>query len=350
MIWRRYLIKEMLKFFSLFVMSFFFLYVLIDYTIHLQTMTKNTSHFNLLIYYMMVFSKRASLLLPLAVLMTTLKVLCSCNRNHELLAFQVAALSIKRLLTPFFLLALICTSFNYINLQFLIPLSRSYIDVFEKTLFKKKKHPNTPAVRILALQDGSNLIYQYFDPMKREFFDLFWVISTDLIWHIKTLSLQEHLPLCSHVDIIQRNDEGLMEKKTSYLSCSFPIAFNDTLEMQIKQLPENCAISELWKKYHQGTDIKNQATIQVHFYFKLLIPWLSFLVIIIAAPYCFEFNRKLPVFFIFAGAIIGYIALFTLLNAFLILGEASVIPPVFAIFTLPILLFGYFGLKFIKIG
>ncbi|MCX6991210.1 MAG: LptF/LptG family permease, partial [Chlamydiae bacterium] len=96
-IWQRYFFIELCKVFFFFLVSFFFLYSLIDYTTHagdFVTDGKFQSK-NLLFYYGFQFIKRAYLLLPLALLISTIKVLCSMNASRELVALQSSGVKLK---------------------------------------------------------------------------------------------------------------------------------------------------------------------------------------------------------------------------------------------------------------
>jgi hypothetical protein len=55
------------------------------------------------------------------------------------------------------------------------------------------------------------------------------------------------------------------------------------------------------------------------------MPFLSFIVVIAAAPVCFRHSRSLPVFFTYTIALFLFIAFAAFINSTLILGETQVI-------------------------
>ena len=59
-------------------------------------------------YYFFQFIKRADLLLPLALLIATLKVLLAMNARGEQVALESCGLPRKKILRPFFLVGLLC--------------------------------------------------------------------------------------------------------------------------------------------------------------------------------------------------------------------------------------------------
>src|SRR5579862_6484093 len=104
LIWERYLLREILKVFFLFLGCFFFLYALLDYSMHMQDFIadKRIQIPHLLVYYFFHLIKRADLLIPLSLLISTLKVLFALNHLGELIALQTSGISRKKILRPFF--------------------------------------------------------------------------------------------------------------------------------------------------------------------------------------------------------------------------------------------------------
>lgn len=356
-IWERYLIKETLKVFFFFLLSFYFLYTVIDYSIHLQEIVKSTkiTPKNLGVYYVMLFSKRCDLLLPLAFLIAILKVFCSLNRKNELLAFQAGGISVKRLTRPFFVIGFFLLLLNYLNYEWLTPQSLTYIDQFEKKHFRSKKSDQlkSKVIHALPLEDGSRLIYQSYDREKKELFDVYWIRSPDHLWHMKKLSLTNHIPRGIQVDELYRSKKGLIEKGLSYKNHLFyDLKLDFDSKNYINNPMENRSISELIALLGNSKPFLKEKKNKIlsHLYFKLLMPWLSIFVIIGITPFVCRFSRHQPVFLLFSLGIFGYISLFMIINASVILGESHVIAPFRALFTIPILLFLTFGYKFLKIG
>jgi lipopolysaccharide export system permease protein len=353
-IWERYFFRELLKVFFLFLFGFYFLYAVLDYSAHMQDFIKDRhiQFSDLCLYYLYQFIKRADLLLPLALLVSTIKVLCTFNARSELVAFQTAGLPLKTLLRPFFLLAAVCTLFNYVNFEFLAPKSLTFLDQFHDAHFKhshrgKRKEP----FHALYLKDGSKLVYQTYDATKDAFFDVLWIRSSDDIWRIKHLKADPNQPLAEHVDHLVRTKDGFFEKAES---------FDSQLLTQLKWqrdmtrnqfVPfENRSLSALYRLYFRkdSTSSYDGAQILTHFNFKLAMPLLSLLVVVACAPFCVRYSRKTSVFFIYALALFGFLAFFTLMDAAVILGENHVTSPLIAIFAPFALCSGAFIWKFAK--
>lgn len=322
---------------------------------HMQEIMKNKkiSIGDLTIYYGMLFSKRCDLLLPLSLLIASVKVLTSLNRRNELLALQTSGIAVHRLSRPFFFVGIICVGLSYFNFEILAPKSLNYIDHFEKKYLKKKsaRKVKKQAVYALALEDGTRLLYQKYDAEKKVFLDLFWVLSIDEIYHAKTLKVTDSAPIGSFVDHLIRNDAGEIKKVASHLDYSFnTLNLNFDLQNHLSIPMENRSISDLLAMTLNKTPLftENRWTVHTHLYFKLFMPWLPVLVLIGVVPFCVPSVRFLPTFLIFSVTIFGYITFFTVMDGCVILGETQVIPPFWAIFTLPAAFFAIFGTRFIK--
>ncbi|MEM7174716.1 MAG: LptF/LptG family permease [Chlamydiota bacterium] len=352
-LWRYYLSKEIAKVFFLILFSLYFLYLLIDYSTHLQAEVKGTaiSPVAILLYYAQLFSKRISLLLPLALIVATAKVLCTLNRHNELLAFQTAGFSLFSLARPFFFFAFCCTAANLYNFEYFLPSCFSSMSQFEQEQLKHQRSHSAAAVHALLLPDGTRLIYQYYDPTHSTLLDVFLIRSIDEVWHMKALALSGNNPIGICVDLMMRNCGGLIEKKASFATYPF-IGLKIALDLQqpSKELLQGQSISALFTQAFQTPNISNQkkAAAQTHLYFKLVMSCLPFLMLIGMIPYCIPSKRHLPIFFIFSISIFSYIFLFTLLDACIILGETQLVPAHWAILGVPALLLFIFGQRFIK--
>lgn len=353
-LWERYLFRELLKVFFLFLGCFFFLYSLIDYSLHMQDFIadKKIQISHTFVYYLFQFVKRADLLLPLAILIATLKVLFSMNARGELIALQAAGLPLKKILRPFFFLAILCALFNLISSEFLMPASLNHLDHFREQHFKHsyRGHRKEP-VHVLPLKDRSKIIYQTEDKEKKLFLDVFWVCSIDEMWRMQSLSTDPLNPVGTYVDHLKRNTEGNFEKVESFDQYRFA-KFRWQPDPTGKGYTplENRKLSELFRLLIQKTKTTAYEYPQVltHFLFKLTMPWLALLVVVAGAPFCLRYSRNPPVFFTYSIALFSFVAFFAMMDAVVILGENLVFSPYLAILLPFLLCLGAFGIKFRK--
>ena len=336
-IWERYLFSELLKIFTLFLSCFFFLYALIDYSLHMQDfiVDKHIQIKHIATYYLFQFIKRADLLLPLALLVATLKVLLAMNARGEKVALESCGLSRRKILRPFFMVGVLAVLFNLASAEFFLPSSLNHLDSFREKHFKHSRRGNRKEpVHVLPLKDRSKIIYQIEDKEKKLYLDVFWIRSSDEIWRMKSLSTNPQSPIGYLVDRLERNTLGNFEKVESFETYRF-----DKFRWQPDPIGkgyvplENRSLSELSRMVLQ----KNKTTayeypqVLTHLLFKTAIPFLSLLVIAAGAPFCLRHSRNLPVFFIYAIALFGFIAFFAMMDAAVIMGENQVISPFAAI-------------------
>ncbi len=353
-IWERYLLREILKVFFLFLSCFFFLYALIDYSMHMQDfiIDKRIQISHIIIYYFFHFIKRADLLIPLALLVSTLKVLFSLNARGELIALQSSGLSRKKILRPFFCIGLISVLFNLASSEFLLPSSLNFLDKFRQEHFKHYNHgKRKEPVHAIRMKDGSRIIYQSADREKKLFRDVFWVQSVNEIWRMQSLSTESENPVGFYVDHLKRNGEGNFEKVESFDQYRFA-KFRWQPDPTGKGYTplENRALSELLRMLIQKTKTTAYEYPQVltHFLFKIVIPFLSLLVVAASAPFCLRHSRNPSVFFTYAIALFCFIAFFALMDAAVILGENLVVSPYLVILAPITFCWIAFGFKYCK--
>jgi len=353
-IWERYIFRELLKVFFLFLFVFFFLYSLMDYSTHAKDFItdKRIQIFDILLYYSLQFIKRADLLLPLALLVATIKVLCSLNAHRELVALQASGMKLKKLLRPFFFLACLCMVFNYFSAQYIVPKALNNLDQFKKSHFKQSsKGKIKQRVHLIYLKDDTKLFYQTFDKEKELFFDVIWIPTSEEIWRIKYLTANPREPEGRFVDHLKRNSQGFFEKVESFDTYQFKqIKWERKMPTKGFIPNENRSLSELFHSYFQKQSGSNYegADLLTQLYFKLAMPLLSFLVVMAISPFCVNYSRNIPIFFIYACGLFGFIAFFTFMDAAVIIGENQVVSPFLAIFSPFLICGGLFTWKFIR--
>lgn len=353
-IWERYLFREILKVFFLFLGCFFSLYGMIDYSLHMQDFITDQkmqiSH--IITYYTFQFIKRADLLIPLSLLIATIKVLFAMNLRGELVALEASGLSRKKILRPFFLLASLCTLFNLASSEYLLPSSLNYLDLFRQEHFKhSRRGQRKEPIHVIPLKDRSKIIYRLEDKENQKFVDVFWIPNADEIWRMRTLSSDPADPTGAFVDHLKRNEKGNFEKIESFDSYRFSKFKWESDPTGKGSIPlENRRMSELARSLKQKvkTSAYEYPQVFTHLLYKCAIPFFSFIVILAAAPFCVRHSRNLSQFPTYALALFGFIAFFALMDGSVILGENGIVSPLVAIIA-PIGLCAVgFGFKFIK--
>lgn len=353
----RYLFKEILLFFLFFIASFYFLYVLIDYSMHLKLFhQEKLSYIKIGSYYLWQFTQRIDILFPLALMIASIKILTTMNLRLELVALLASGIPFKQLFRPFLWIACGVSLFLYFNQQWFQPYSFSYIKNFEQNYLKKKDDFSSP-VYSLHLPNNVLLLYQNFDQEKKEFKNVFLVTNLDDICRIETLTITEKGMLGRKVDRLSRKSSGEIAKKESLESELFPkmeinekTLFNETKVTRaqsmfelVKKIPKH-SFGAIFKKINDK-DAENLS----YFSYKLFLPLLSLLAVIAPAPFCIRYSRKIPLIFIFAGALFSIFAFFILINSCLVLSIHQILPPFWGICIPFLLLFSFFGYRHAKL-
>jgi lipopolysaccharide export LptBFGC system permease protein LptF len=329
-IWQRYLVGKIGGTFCFLLLAVFIVYALVDLSIHGIDWIARGSALSLLLYYLHSFAMHLELFVPLTFLLATLKVLFDLSGHLELVALQMGTLSVKRLLTPFVWVAAGLTLVCYANTEWFAPNA-----FFAARSFKSKKKKTNSHLHTLALVDHSELVYQKFDPQKKELFDVFWIRSPSDLWHIKTLHLASWPPLGNQVDhfvrkkILEKTEsfEEIVLKDLPFLSDAPFKAF-----IPFENRPLSSLFNQAMTKHVQGPSI------QSHLHFKLLMPLLPMLILLAISPFAIPYSRKRRNFLLTALSLFALITFTTLLESLLILGENQVLPPYLALWT-PVALF-----------
>ncbi len=347
-IWERYLFKETLKVFFLFLGVFYFLYASIHYSTHMQDFLRsvNVPVLDIGIYYAYHFSKVAHLLLPLALLIGTIKVLTTLNANRELVALQACGMKLISLMRPFFLMATLCTLLSLLNFEFVAPKSAVYIRDFRVSHLKNdQRHKETEAVQVLHLKDHTKLVYQTYDKERKLYLDVIWIRSIDDIWKMKGISNNPRGPIGYFVDHLKRTPDGLLVKAESFPTYTFTdIQWYPERQHKEGLSVESRRLSQLARLAFQKYD----PMISTHLFYKCVASLLPFLVVIASAPFCLRYSRNMQIFFIYTIALFGFLAFFTMMDAAVILGENQVFAPLAALFTPFALCLTFFTWKFYR--
>lgn len=328
-LWQRHILLRLIRTFFFFLASLLSIYVIIDLSAHGVRFFAKSNMADILLYYLNTFSTQLDLFLSLTFLLSALKVLVDLNIYRELVALQMAGISKKKLLSPFFLWAFCLGVISYANSQWCIPHAGKYSNDF-KASYKAKKKVKTPKLYSTPLEDQSELIYRAFDPIKEELIDVFWVRSPNDIWHMKTLQMSSLEGQFVHH--LVRSENQLLTKQQS-LPCKHfsEISWDPNVALHHFIPYESRPLSTLLvQAYGRPADMRIVCS---HLYYKLLTPLIPCLIVIAIGPVVLRYTRKLAVALFFAIGIFGLLSLKTILDGMLILGENQVLPSYVAIFS-----------------
>lgn len=354
-IWERYFLKEVLKTFFLFLICFYGLYILIDYTNHGRSFHKEGSSFLYVfcLYYICEFVNRSELLIPFAIILGTTRTLCKLNDSNELVAMMASGIKATRLLRPFLVLGLFFTALTYLSMEYALPAAAKELNYFDSIDAKQKKHKSVPiSVEHVILEDNSTLLYQSYDSSQNFFFDAYWVRSIDEIYKIKHLFPHSIPPVGHFVDRLVRNDRDELVVVESHAESALPnLKFDAKRLRETLVQPEDLPLSMLWKQFIENPEAQSEKEARMHstFHRKLAIPWLCLLAVLVPAPFCMWFTRQFPVFLVYAVSLFGLIGIYIVIDAAHVLGRRQLLDPFYALWTPFVFFFIIFGWRFVRL-
>ncbi len=346
-IWQRYFLRKLFAAFCFILFCLFAVYVLVDLSVNgVRFFTRGESlGLDILLYYCLQFAMRLDLFLPLAYLLAVLKTLFNLNGHLELVALQTAGLSRKQLLLPFFGFGAFLILVSYGNYEWIAPRAIKDVNAFKRS--KAKKIHDRKVVQAIALDDGSELVYQTFDASADLFFDVFWIRSPKDIWSMKSLSFTNG-PVGHFANHLVRTPNGLLEKVESaeeYQFSDMPTR-GSTIPGEIVPF-EGRSLSTLIREAR--LPIAEQSTAQTHLHRKLALPLLSLVALIAIAPFAMAFSRERKAFSLTAFSLFGFAVFMTLYDSLLILGENRVTSPIAAMWVPLFATFALFARRFWKL-
>lgn len=217
-LWKRYFYKEIAKTYFFILFCFYFVYVSLDLMTHIKDLRASGASFQTLsTYYLCIFSKRLDILLPFTCLVGSIRLLLNFQSKNEFVALLTSGISFKALLQPFLFAAVLGSLALYANFEFVLPTTLPQVTYIQESHFGKSTvlEQEMP-FREVMLKDGSRMIYRTYNPSVKEFQDVFWISSLDMIYHMKQLSFDPLPPTAKFVDMISRDQNGFLQKTASW--------------------------------------------------------------------------------------------------------------------------------------
>jgi len=348
-LYHRYIFKK-LSFTLLFILcAIFIVYILMDLSIHSSRFisSKNANILDIIYYYIHFFMRRIDLLSALALLLSTIYVIASLNIHHELVAFQMAGISKTQLLKPFFIYAAGFSLITLITYQCILPRSIDYIATFKEQKLLKKAS-DTPNVYNVVLQDGSKFVYGMYNKTQSSFDDVFWIFSSDDIWHIDHLDKANNHPIGHNVTHFCRAEDGSLIKREFFNQYLFNQIESKQIQIKKTQLKiEQFTLLELMKNYFASNrhSTKRLAEIRTQLNYRLILSLTPFLVVSGVSIPAFRFSRKLSIFFLTMVGLFIFMFYYALLDALALLGENRVSPPFITFWGMFFLSYFFLGLQ-----
>ncbi|GAB4228466.1 MAG: hypothetical protein Tsb0021_05820 [Chlamydiales bacterium] len=335
-IWERYFAIEFTKLFCILILGFYSLYVLIDFSTRYSFYhSSGLSWFDIFGYYGYIFLQRVEILVPFAVVISGIRILCNLNIHREFIALLASGISINRLMRPFFLVISILITLLYVNAQWSAPWASKRLNIFESNRNKEKyKREQKINIHAAILPGHGVILFHGFDEPNRRYYDTYIITSTDEIFHVEYLYPYESPIRGCHVEKLTRDENGKLLPLDSYDTYIFQdLSFDRRLLRETLKSPSDYSLTRLWRlmpSFFLQPD-QRQVKLATWFYRKITLPWLSLFAFLTIAPFCLQFTRNLPVFMLFLCGMLGVVVFYLILNASVILGENGLLHPLIAV-------------------
>lgn len=319
-IWVLFFLRKTAASFSFFLLGFFLLYALLDFSLHGSKLLEAGGK-TALFYYAHGFGSQLPLFLSLSFLLSLLKLFFFLARGGGFVALQMSGLSKTRLLFPLFAFGLFLSSLQLAHEEWILPRAEKKVHFLRLGHLKHKK-AKKEQVHNLSLDDGSEIVYQRHEWEKQTLFDVFWLKKDGEIWHIQELDISQAPPVGRWIDRLLENESGLLEKKESrrlYQLVEMPWSPKTCLQRQVPL--ESRPLSALFYQAKSRASDRIGAETQLHH--KLSLSLLPSLLPLFVAPFALRFGRRRPQFLLSAFFLFGLISFFTWMSGLVILGESQ---------------------------
>lgn len=322
----RYALGCLFRRFFLILFLIYGFFVVIDFA----GKTESLDSSQVLRFYTADFFNRGAFFIPFAVLIASVSFYLQMNQKGALSAALSSGISKQRIAFPALLLAFFACLFLLATEEWGSPWALSYLERKYQEKSKKKSALN-PFLSSLNLKDGSFLLYRNEDLVKKSLHDVFWIPSWDMVWHFDTVFLEEEKATTAF-QYVREEGRGLFLKEI-FPSLKLPWLGEEEKYLLLMQ-PAEMPLSELSELqfYNPALAARREPLFSSFLLKKWLFPWQPLLVVMAALPFTLVFRRRQPVFYIYGGAILGFIALSTFLDAALFLSKRGVIEPLYALF------------------
>jgi lipopolysaccharide export LptBFGC system permease protein LptF len=349
---QRHLFLRLLKTFSLFIALLLITYTLLDFCTKAADFSDTTAanYLFMLQFYGAEFSKRAHLFIPICFTLAMLLQFIRLSKTKELVALLCAGIPYRKILTPFWLMASIVTLFLFVNRQYIVPPTRDFLETYRNDhvrALKKAKNADE-IIFALILKDDSKLLYQSYDPVKKTYFDLFWIVSPQRILRIKYLEMIETGYKARFVDELTRNQMGTLQKKHSFKELSFSKEWLKGAHFD-KSLPiQTQSLNEMASGLKEADYIYSKDEVFTEIFVVIIMSLSPLWLVAMQAPILTRYTRQIPVLFYVGSQLLFFFCSSTIVDGFSIIAQRSIISPWILLFIPFICSMGYLGYRYRK--
>lgn len=313
----RYLISQFLKvlFFSLLALSVIFILVnlieQIDYFIDRKAKFPDVAG-----YYLYSLPEVLALVIPVAMLLSTLFSIGILSKNHEITALKSSGNSLYRILTPLYILALVISILVILFKGYVVPYANQKKVEIKKTKFEKIRSPEQAQIIDLFVQGEGGWIFHfkiYDTKLKKGTDGLFqrfegeklveWVEAQNVVWKNPGWLLEE-----GRVRVFEEISRQSEKYQTFDSWVRYDLKAKPELFSREQKTPDQMNLKELsgYIKLRQksGKDVTREL---VNMYVLFSFSLLNFIIVLFGAPLAAHPRRSGLAFNFGVTVIVGFI-------------------------------------------
>lgn len=276
---------------------------------------------------------------PMAVLLSTIFVLSNLNKNNEITAMKSSGISLWRILSPILIIGFIISSVIFVVNDRVIPTSSKIANYIRTEELEKEKRSGNQAriVKNVAVYGTGNriLFARSYDTEKK--------ILSDVIIHEHDTkeNLTSKITAQSGIwtgDNWKFNKVIIYKIDNAGRILSDPDFYNEKV-VPLKEKPRDFATREWRSEYlsykdlrryinnFRGSGIRLVKNLMVDLQYKLAFPLISFVIILIGAPFAIITTRGGVLIGIGMSIVIGLLY-YAFIAIFIAFGKAGILPPI----------------------
>ena len=312
----RYILSTFLKNFGICLLGFLFLFLVFDFMDRIDNViNENASAFTIALYFIYKIPMTVTLMLPIAMLVSTLLTFGILSKNSEITAMRSAGVKVTWLAKPVLISGLIVSLICLLLNETLVPISTQRVKEIYNIDIKQKDKKGGYSENDLWWRSG-NIFYSVgmFDSRIRAFLDLVKIDTDEDFKIAERLNADRALWINSDLGWTM---EGVTEydfsdentpKTTVHRKLPLPIAEQPKDFFEFATDPYTMSFKKLRKFIHEQK--ANGLAVSGYYadlYEKIAFPFVNFIVVLVSLPFALKPARtgNMAASFL-AGLVIGF--------------------------------------------